>query len=371
MMKKKFFCFLFFLLNVLNVYAQSTELFSKANSGDSNAQYALAKMLLKGTANVSIDTVEACFWLYYSAKGGSDLVSEGRKFNIDAKMLLEKLANDRTSNWEHYAKYYIGKYYYFADEYFKAEEYLYNAYRLGCKEASTELGWLYYVSEGQGGTIRTNTAFDNIYGDSEEVKKFRQREHRFPNDNPIYWFNVALKDGAENKDGMIYWSLCNIYVDQKEYGKAAASLENFLSEGNYFNGPIEDYLRLADLYYLSNSNPEAAFRIYKERYDATKSKNTDSEYCDNTWYSWMACGLGKCYYSGFGVPKNPQKAFTLFMEAVELDDDSEAMYLISRCYRLGRGVPQNLKLADEWLEKAKNAKDPSAMRISFLLKNYY
>lgn len=340
-----------------------------SEGGNSDAQYDLAKMLLKGTGNMPTDTVEACFWLFYSAKGGSDVTYKDNKRNTNAKILLEQIANNQTSNWQHYAKYYIGQYYYVEDDYFKAEEYLYNAYRLGCKEASTELGWLYYNADGQGGTIRTNTAFDNTFGDSEEAKKFRQREHRFPNDNSIYWFNVALKDGVENKNGMIYWYLCNLYVDQNEFGKAAASLENFLSEGHYFNGPLEDYLRLADLYYLSNSNPEACFRIYKERYDATNSKNTDSEYCDESWYSWMACGLGKCYYSGFGVSKNPTKAFTLFKEAIAADEDPEAMYLISRCYRLGRGVPQNLKLADEWLKKSKKAKDPSAMRVSSALKN--
>lgn len=339
-----------------------------SENGNPDAQYELAKMLLKGTSEIPADTVNACFWLFYSAKGGNDFVHKADERNSKAKAMLEKIANDNTSNWIHYAKYYIGQYYYLVEnDYNKAEEYLYNAYRFGCKEASAELGWL-YTADLEGGSIRTNTAFDNSFGDSDEAKRFRQREHRFPNDNSIYWFNVALKDGVGNDNGMLYWHLCNLYVQNNDFDKAASSLENFLSEGHYFNGPLEDYLRLADLYYLSNSNPESAFRIYKERYDATKNKDTNSEYYDETWYSWMACGLGKCYYSGFGVPQNATKAFLLFKEAVAADNDPEAMYLISRCYRLGRGTTQNLKLADEWLAKSKQFKDPSALRVSSALK---
>ena len=339
-----------------------------SNGGDSDAQYALAKMLLKGIPDMTTDTVAACFWLFYSARGGSNLVNNEDERNTKAKILLEYIANDQTSNWIHYAKYYIGQYYAIVeDDYSRAEEYLYNAYKLGCKEASAELGWLYYKADSPGGTIRTNTAFDNTFGDNEEAKKFRQREHRFPNDNSIYWFNVALNNGI-NENGMIYWNLCNLYVQTNDFDKAAENLENFLSDGHYFNGPIEDYLRLADLYYLSNSNPEAAFKIYKERYDATKTGNIESEYCDESWFSWIACGLGKCYYSGFGVQKDPAKAFALFKEAIAADDDAEAMYLISRCYRLGRGTSQNLKLADEWLRKSKESKDPSALRVSSVLK---
>lgn len=347
---------------------KSKEWMEKASEGgDSDAQYALAKMLLKGTPDMNTDTVAACFWLFYSARGGNDLVHKEDERNTKAKILLEHIADDQTSNWIHYAKYYIGKYYSIEEDYSKAEEYLYNAYKLGCKEASAELGWLYYEADSHNGTIRTNTAFDNTFDKNEELKKFRQREHRFPNDNSIYWFNVALKNGIDG-DGLIYWYLCNMYVQNNAFDKAAENLEKFLLEGHGFNGPIEDYLRLADLYYLSNSNPKAAFKIYKERYDATKSKNMDSEYYDEVWFSWMACGLGKCYYSGFGVQKDPVKAFALFKEAIEADNDPEAMYLISRCYRFGRGTSQNLKLADEWLKKSKETKDPSALRVSSALK---
>jgi len=275
-----------------------------------------------------------------------------------------------------YEKYILGKEYSEQENYFMAEELLREAYSLGCTEASSELGWIYYGADLYRGSIRANTSGDdeakyvNSDGGIVWITKpqfdFRNREHRYPNDNAIYWFKIALNNGI-NPNGMTNWYLCNLYTQLKDYKEAAKSLEDFLSAGNYFNGPNEDYLMLADLYYLSETNPQAAFNIYLERYTATKNEDLSSDYCDGTWFSWMACGLGKCYYSGFGVSPNPQKAFELFKESVEADEDAEAMYLLSRCYRFGRGTKQNLKLADEWLSKAKKTSDPNAIRVSSVI----
>lgn len=279
-----------------------------------------------------------------------------------------------TSNTAAYEKYMLGKKTAERGNYFQAETLLHEAYSMGCIEASVELAYIYYLVDSYSGSIRANTSGDNedsdnrsdLYRKTESQLEFRNREHRYPNDNAIYWFKIALKNGI-NANGMSHWHLCNLYTHARDYKNAAKNLEDFLSAGNYFNGPSADYLRLADLYYLSETNPKSAFNIYLERYNATKNEDTTSDYCDSTWFSWMACGLGKCYYSGFGVTQDPEKAFELFKEAVSADEDSEAMYLLSRCYRLGRGTKQNLKLADEWLLKAKKASDPNAMRVSSVL----
>jgi len=341
-----------------------------AANGNIDSQFSYAKQLLNGKY-VQKDSIEACFWLFYSARGGNDFYRLKEKCNQNAATLLKKLADSETSSIIANAKYYQGKLCVVFDEYFDAEKYLYDSYQLGCYDAAPELGYLYYRCDHGGGALRTNTSDDlrlkeyNKEQDTTAEGRFRNRNHRYENDNAEYWFNEAFFRKLEDTD-MLNWHLCNIYTNNGDYKRAAISLERFFATGNYFNGPCEDYLRLADLYILSDYKTNRAFEIYKERYDAIET-NADNVLNDNTWYDWIVCGLGKCYYMGKGVSQSYEIAAKYFKIAAD-NNDPEGMQLLSRCYRFGRGVPRNLTLAESLMKKSESLEDPTALRIRSLLE---
>lgn len=341
-----------------------------AENGNMDSQFTYAKHLLTGKYIVQ-DSLQACFWLFYSAKGGNDFFHPREDCNQNASNCLKEIADNRNSSITAYAKYYYGKLCNVFDEYFEAEKYLYNAYDLGCFDAALELGYMYYGCDYGGGSIRTNTSSDvSVKKDRENTElsaevQFRNRPHKYENDNAEYWFNKAIFRELDDK-GILYWHLCNIYTEDKDYKKAAKSLEHFFAAGHYFNGPCEDYLRLADLYLLSDYKADNAFEIYKERFDAIKN-NLDSDLNDSTFYDWIVCGLGKCYYIGKGVSRSYEIAVKYFKMAAD-NNDPEGLQLLSKCYRFGRGVQKNISMAEALLKRAESLEDPTALRIHFLLE---
>ena len=341
-----------------------------AENGNIDSQLAYANQLLSGRY-IPKDSVEACFWLYYSARGGNDYHHPKEECNQKAADLLKSMADNENSAIIAYAKYYHGKLCNVFDNYFEAEKYLYESYQLGCYDAAPELGYIYYNCDHAGGAIRTNTSDDvliqksRLNNQTEAEVTFRNRVHKYENDNAEYWFNEAFFRKLKDTD-MLNWHLCNIYANNGDYKSAAISLERFFATGNYFNGPCEDYLRLADLYILSNYKVSRAFDIYKERYDAIET-NANSDLNDNTWYDWIVCGLGKCYYMGVGVNRSYETAVKYFKMAAD-NDDPEAMQFLSRCYRFGRGVGRNTAMAESLLKKAESMDDPTALRIRSLLE---
>ena len=62
--------------------------------------------------------------------------------------------------------------------------------------------------------------------------------------------------------------------------------------------------------------------------------------------------LAVCYEKGFGVKKSMQRAFEYYSRAA-LAGDFQSYYEIGRMYYHGIGVQRNRKLADIWLDKAK------------------
>lgn len=341
-----------------------------AENGSMDSQLIYAKYLLNGKY-IAKDSVEACFWLFCSAQGGRKLAQSREKCNQEASECLKKLADNEYSSIIAYAKYYYGKLCYVFDEYFDAERYLYESYQFGCYDAAAELGWIYYMCDYGGGAIRTNTSDDisiqrhHQENQSSTGAKFRNRKHRYENDNAEYWFNEAIFRKLDDTD-MLNWHLCNIYSNNGDYKRAAISLEHFFATRQYFNGPCEDYLRLADLYLLSDYKANKAFEIYKERFDAIE-KNLDNDLNDNTWYNWIVCGLGKCYYMGKGVPQSYETAAKYFKIAAD-NEDPEGMQLLSKCYRFGRGVAKNISMAETLMKRSENLEDPTALRIRTLLE---
>lgn len=345
--------------------AKALEWYAKsAEYGNSDSQFTYANYLLKGKY-IAKDSVEACFWLYYSARGGNEYV------NQKASEKLKRMADNEHYAVSAYAKYYYGKLCDVFNDYFEAEKYLYESYKLGIYDAAPELGWLYFSRDYKGGSIRTNTS-----GDIENKKyhqekmtsaetQFSNRTHRYKNDNAEYWFNEALYRKLDDSD-RLYWPLHIIYSDKGDYKNAAMALERFFAAGHFFNGPCEDYLVLADLYLLSDYNSNKAYGIYKERFDAIEN-NLDNDLNDGTWYNWIVCGLGKCYYMGKGVSQSYEKAVKYLKMAAD-KEDPEGMQLLSKCYRFGRGVKKNIPMAETLMKKAEKLEDPTAMRIQTALE---
>lgn len=350
------------MTKALNWYKESAE------NGDADSQFDYAMHLLSGKY-VAKDSVEACFYLFYSARGGHDWTTSQTKYNKKASDLLKKLADNEHSSIIAYAKYYYGKLCYFFDQYFDAEKYLYEAYYLGCLDAASELGYLYYSCDYDNGSIRASEnesillKIDIEDREASPEMRFRNRSHKYENDNAEYWFNEAISKKLDDS-GMCYWRLCNIYSNKGDYKKAAISLERFLATGHSFNSPSEDSLRLADLYLLSDYNADKAFAIFKESFDAIEN-DLDSDLNDDIFYDWVVCGLGKCYYMGKGTSLSYENAVKYFKIAADKKDPEGTLFL-SKCYRFGRGVEKNTAMADKLLKQAESLGEPTAWRIQAL-----
>lgn len=60
--------------------------------------------------------------------------------------------------------------------------------------------------------------------------------------------------------------------------------------------------------------------------------------------------IGLAYLNGYGVEKNPEKAFAAFNKAAEKDITGQ--YWLGYCYENGIGTAKNLNKAIEWYQKS-------------------
>ncbi|KAJ3107183.1 hypothetical protein HDU97_004603 [Phlyctochytrium planicorne] len=63
--------------------------------------------------------------------------------------------------------------------------------------------------------------------------------------------------------------------------------------------------------------------------------------------------LGYCYGEGFGVEKDEQKAFSLYLSAAQ-QGESVSMYNVAHCYEEGIGAEKNLEEAIKWYVQSAN-----------------
>ena len=82
--------------------------------------------------------------------------------------------------------------------------------------------------------------------------------------------------------------------------------------------------------------------------------------------------LCELYLKGWGVPKNPSKAFFYAKRGIDAPEaSSRAMRILSICYRDGHGTYPDPVLAEEWYEKAAQARDSKARNnLNKTGKNY-
>ncbi len=79
--------------------------------------------------------------------------------------------------------------------------------------------------------------------------------------------------------------------------------------------------------------------------------------------------LGLAYYQGDEIAQDYEKAFECFNRAANdlFYPSSDAMYMLSNCYRFGRGTTQDLEKAEYWLKMAQETGNDEANNIMLLL----
>ena len=61
-------------------------------------------------------------------------------------------------------------------------------------------------------------------------------------------------------------------------------------------------------------------------------------------------GIGKCYFYGYGVPQDYDKALEYFFKGAELEDTSAMLHLM-KCYNEGLGVKIDPDKAEYYRKK--------------------
>ena len=120
-------------------------------------------------------------------------------------------------------------------------------------------------------------------------------------------------------------------------------------------------------------NMNSTFGIGRLCYDAKDYagayecfKTSQGENHPNTLYC-----RGMMYKDGVQVQKDLNKAFELFKQAAEStnnDVNSDAMQMLSTCYRFGYGTSKDLDKAEYWLKKAQEAGNDTARGIMLLME---
>lgn len=359
--------FLASFLSYSNTSIQELKELSK--NGNTEAQFTFAQHLLKGEL-IHKDSLSAYYWLYRSARGGwtNRLPKEG-SCNVKAAKFLKKLADAQVTHTSAHAKRFYGNLCdYILQQDSIAETYYHNSFEAGCLESAFDLAYMYYwvdyASLPDFTTPHRFFTFDfvsyvNEYdlnkgnnNDSSRLDSFRNREHKFENDNAIYWFNLAMKCGGTKEIGRTHLLLANIYFYSGDYINASTEWEAGFEYAVHTFNEYDAKLILADLYVLSDYKIKRAVRIYNDCLDSLKEVPTNEPNKD-LWTSWTSCGIGKCYYLGKGVEQSYQTAVKYFKVAAD-KNDPEGLHLLSRCYRSGRGVTQDISMAESLLNQAES-----------------
>lgn len=317
---------------------------------------------------MEIDSAQGLWYIadvYYEAP---IVLSSNPEVDNAAKQVLEKVANDAGSDYSSFAWYLMGEK--CRRMPFVKEKYLRKAYNGGFSQAALSLAWLYTYYDFGIDPKKNSETGNNSDSDSDSdfdlggENKFRTRTSHYPNDNALYWLEKTIELQC-TRYKQAYCRLGVVYSRLKRYKDAAMAWEKSFEEDLYLWGHREDSLRLADCYMHADYKVADAYKIGK-RYcsDFSESQEWDK------YEAWAATIQGKCYYRGMGgVQQSFDKAFKFFYAAANARryPDSEAMSYLSACYRFGRGTPQNIRLADEWLEKAKKSNDERAKRAIELM----
>lgn len=145
------------------------------------------------------------------------------------------------------------------------------------------------------------------------------------------------------------------YEENKDYSKAFTLFQK-LSKVQ----PLAMY-EVGKYYYEGY----AGIRDYKKAYECMK-RMEGSHYVEASRVQYY---LGMCHLKGHGVTKDEDKGFEYLKKAIENRWVYPKAYMgIANCYRFERGVKRDLKKAEEYEKKAREAGDDDAMWIQEQLK---
>lgn len=227
----------------------------------------------------------------------------------------------------------------------------------GHKESARKLGLQYLIGEKLPYSISLGNKYLTISanagdGDSQYlVGSFLIQGDSIPQDSIQGLKYMKLAADQFHKEALEYYADWNYSVADIntaiEYWEKGVSVKNVHCMNNlgvcYINGLGKsiDYSK--------------GFRLFEDSYQIKENPLS-------------LVNMAECYYSGHGVSINYETTCSLLEKAMRFEDvSSSAYFLLSKCYRFGRGVHQNIQEADRLLNIASQMGNADAIAISNLI----
>lgn len=202
--------------------------------------------------------------------------------------------------------------------------------------------------------------------------------NKFTNEELVYWTDkkgtlksIQIQKSAEagNVDDMI--ALGRDYLEIHEEALASKwllrpevieNLEFFRNDNNSNNDDYRKLLAFVDAQKLKNNSNAANFTP-KEAYDTALHFNNLYDYTNGLiWmqnsakdgYTFAQTDLGNMYYQGQGTPVNYKLAFEYWTKASDKGEPNATNHLSYFCYFLGYGITANPQKAYDLITSIKN-----------------
>ena len=222
-------------------------------------------------------------------------------------------------------------------------------------DARFYLGYCYYFGKGveqdfakavrlfryssEGGNVRAQHFLAMCYERGEGVERNIEEA--------IKWYRIAgERDGLMTHFGPSGWCTCDENVKQIRED----AFNNYIlasKTGDFDKRAIAKNI-VGECYYIGYGvNPD--WNKAKTMFEKASNFNNHAFF-----------NLGWCYLFGIGVEKNEMKAVHYF-EIAANKWDYDAMYALGRCYKYGIGVEHNLNVANKWFNALYNMQDEDAM----------
>lgn len=178
---------------------------------------------------------------------------------------------------------------------------------------------------------RNKYLIGKLYRDRETVQDFSKAK---------LYFEQAINIRGGNIDAMCALGLLyeNGQGVQQDYIKAKEWYEKAVVQGSVIAKRL-----LGNLYLKGNGVEKDYKKAYQFFNEAMDKGDNESKAL-----------IARMYYYGYYVEKNPSRAFDMLLEIVKSDNtfSSEAMLLLSACYRYGYGTAIDNEKAEYWLQQA-------------------
>ena len=200
----------------------------------------------------------------------------------------------------------------------------------------------------------------------------------------VSWYRKAADQGnstAQKNLGYCYrfgHGVAQDYAQAVSWFSKAADQGNSAAQHNlgycyeYGQGVVQDYAQAVSWYRKAADQGNASaqnnlgWMYYKGIYlqqDYQKAYEWFTKAADKG-DNYAVGNLGMMYYNGQYVKKDSQKAFDLLKKASESDNPpSDAMRVLSACYRYGVGTTVDNEKAEYWLKKSAEKGDEQSKKI--------